>query len=315
MPSHTHSARTMSAADWGTLLAVSVVWGGSFFFIRVALVDLPTLTIVTARVGLAALILHGVLRLTGRRFPTDRPTLTAFLVMGILNNVLPFTLIVWGETRIGAGLAAILNAMTPLTTAVIAQFLTPDERLNPGKIAGILTGFLGVAVMIGETALDGLSADLVAELACLAATVCYGFSGIYGRRFGRMRLDPVVTAAGQLTASSLVLAPLALCFDQPWQLPMPGMAAIGAVIGIAVLSTAFAYILYFRLLASAGATNSALITLLVPVSAILLGALVLGERLEVRHFLGMALIGAGLALIDGRLVRRLLASIARLSSR
>ncbi|MDR3493727.1 MAG: DMT family transporter [Ancalomicrobiaceae bacterium] len=315
MPVPSSPKPVMSAADWGVLLVTSVVWGASFFFIRVAIADLPTLTIVASRVALAALILHVVLRLTGRRFPTDRPTLAAFLVMGLLNNVIPFTLIVWGETRVGAGLAAILNAMTPLTTAVIAQFLTPDERLNPGKVAGILTGLVGVAVMVGPAAFSGVSADFIAQLACLAATVSYGFAGIYGRRFGRMRLDPIVTATGQLTGSTVVLVPITLLVDRPWDLAAPGLASVGAVIGIAVLSTAFAYILFFRLLASAGATNAALITLLVPVSAIFLGVLVLGEHLEPRQILGMAMIAGGLVLIDGRLPRRLINGIAALNSR
>jgi drug/metabolite transporter (DMT)-like permease len=223
--------------------------------------------------------------------------------MGVLNNVIPFSLIVWGQAHIASGLASILNAMTPLFTVVVAHFLTADEKLTPQRAAGVAIGFGGVAVMVGPAALQGFGTDLLAQLACLAAAVFYSFAGVYGRRFRRLGLAPLQTAFGQVATSSLLLVPLALLVDRPWTLPMPGLATWAAVIGLAVVSTAFAYGLYFRILARAGATNVLLVTFLVPVSAILLGALVLGERLQPRHFAGMALIGVGLAAIDGRLAR------------
>jgi drug/metabolite transporter (DMT)-like permease len=226
----------------------------------------------------------------------------AFFVMGLLNNVAPFSLVVWGQSHIASGLAAILNATTPLWTVVVAHFLTADEKMTGKRIAGVIFGIAGVAVMIGPTALEGLGANLMAELAVLLAALSYAFAGVYGRRFARMGIDPVLTAAGQTTASTLILTPIALWVDRPWTLAAPGPATWGAVVGIAVLSTAVGYVLYFRLLASAGATNLLLVTFLIPVSAILLGAFVLGERLDPRHYFGMGLIGLGLAAIDGRLL-------------
>ena len=296
--------KPMTAAEWGLLVALSILWGGSFFFASVALRELPPLTLVALRVGIAAAILNLVLAARGQRMPRSRAVWTAFLGMGALNNAVPFCLIAWGQTHIASGLAAILNATTPLWTVVLAHLLTRDERMTASKAAGVLIGFAGVAVMLGPALLTELGADALAQLAVLAAAVSYALAGIYGRRFRAMGVPPFATAAGQVTASTLLLAPLALVVDRPWALPAPGSSTIAAVLGFAALSTALAYILYFRLLATVGATNLLLVTFLIPVSAILLGVLLLDERLEPRQIVGMALIGAGLAAIDGRLIRR-----------
>jgi drug/metabolite transporter (DMT)-like permease len=290
----------MTRLEWGMLLALSILWGASFFFVGVAIKELPLLTIVALRVGLAALILNAVAVALGMRMPRERGPWLAFLGMGLLNNVAPFCLIVWGQAHIASGLAAILNATTPLATVVVAHVVTDDEKLTGGRLAGVLFGLAGVAVMIGPEALKGLGGDAPAEFAVLLAAISYAFAGVYGRRFARMGVAPLVTATGQVTASTLVLAPITLLIDRPWTLPAPSLATSGAVIGVAALSTALAYVLYFRILATAGATNLLLVTFLIPVSAILLGSFILGERLDPRHFLGMALIGAGLASIDGR---------------
>ena len=295
--------RAMGAAEWAMLGALSVLWGGSFFFVGVAVVELPPLTIVALRVGVAALALHLVVLAMGLRMPCGGRAWADFLAMGLLNNVVPFSLIVWGQTHIASGLAAILNATTPLFTVFVAHALTRDERMRAGHLAGAVLGFAGVAVMIGPDALAGLGADLVAQLAVLGAAMSYAFAGVFGRRFARTGVAPSLAATGQVTASVLVLAPLALAVETPWELPAPGAEVWGAVVGLALLSTALAYLLYFRILARAGATNLLVVTFLIPVSAIALGAAVLGERLAPLHFAGMALIGLGLALIDGRLVR------------
>lgn len=295
----------MSARDWGLLAALSVLWGGSFLFVGVAVRELPPLTIVALRVLLAALALAAALRIAGVVFPRSRPVWLAFLGMGVLNNAIPFSLIVWGQTQIPSGLASILNATTPLFTVLVAHAFTVDERLTRSRIAGLLIGFAGVVAMIGPGALEALGNDVLAQLAVLAAAVSYAFAGVFGRRFKRLGVPPLATAAGQVCASSLLLVPLALLVDRPWTLPLPSGQAAAAVLALALLSTAVAYILYFRLLASAGATNLLLVTFLIPVSAIALGALVLGERLEPKHFAGMALIGLGLAYIDGRLPSRI----------
>jgi len=256
--------------------------------------ELGPFTVVFARVSLAALALALVVPL--RR---DAPW-SSYVAMGFLNNALPFSLIFWGQTEIGSGLASILNATTPLITLVVAHALTPDEKINRTKIAALLTGLSGVVVLIGPAALAGGSA-LWAEAACLAAALSYAFAGIYGRRFRRMGIAPAEAAAGQLSASAVLILPIMLVVDRPWTLSSPSLTVWLALGALALLSTALAYVLYFRILAAAGATVLLLVTFLIPVPAILLGAMVLGERLEPRHYAGMALIGLGLAIIDGRI--------------
>jgi drug/metabolite transporter (DMT)-like permease len=290
--------RVMAPLEWLLLGALSVLWGGSFFFAKVALADLPPLTVVLGRVGLAAIALNLMVRARGLRMPTSHRAWGAFLVMGGLNNLIPFSLIFWGQTEIASGLASILNATTPLFTVVLAHLLTRDEPMTGNRLAGVLAGLLGVVLMIGPTALAGLGVHVVDQLACLAAALSYAFAGIFGRRFRDM--PPLVTAAGQVSATTLMILPVALIVDQPWSLPLPGLATWGALAGLALLSTALAYVIYFRILAAAGATNLLLVTFLIPVSALVLGMTILGERLDLRHFAGMALIGLGLAAIDGR---------------
>jgi drug/metabolite transporter (DMT)-like permease len=294
----------MNGAEWGLMILLSVVWGGSFFFNQVAVAELPPLSVVAARVAGAAVILLVVLRALGLRLPRERRIWAAFLMMGLLNNAIPFTLIVWGQTQIASGVAAILNASTPVFAVIFAHFLTADEPLTGRRLGGVLLGLGGVALMIGGSAVEALGGEVVAKVAVLGAAVSYALAGIFGRRFRAMGAAPMATATGQLVMSSLILIPLALLVDRPWTLPMPSGAAIGALAGVAAFSTALAYVIYFRLLSTAGATNLLLVTLLVPVTAILLGVAFLGEGLLPRHVVGMALIGAGLAAIDGRLLRR-----------
>ncbi len=296
--------RSMTSGEWALLLVLSVLWGGSFFFNGLGLRAFPPLTLVLLRVGLAAIILFGVMRVMAIAIPRDRGSWAAFFGMGLLNNAVPFGLIVWGQTHIASGLASILNATTPLFTVIVAHVLTGDEKMTGGRLAGVVAGLAGVAVMIGPAALAGLGLDIAAQGACLAAALSYAFAGVFGRRFRRMGIAPLATATGQVTASTIMLIPLAALVDQPWTLAAPPALAWVAIVGLAALSTALAYVIYFRLLATAGATNLLLVTFLLPVSAIMLGWLVLGERLDPRHFVGMALIGAGLAAIDGRLVAR-----------
>jgi drug/metabolite transporter (DMT)-like permease len=295
----------MTATEWALLVSLSVLWGGSFLFVGVAVRELPPLAIVVARVVLAAAALLIVMRLVGARLPRGRKIWAAFFGMGVLNNAIPFTLIVWGQSHIASGVASILNATTPLFTVIVAHLFTADEPMTARKLAGVVAGFVGVAVMIGGAALSSLGVAVLAQLAMLAAALAYAFAGVYGRRFKAMGVEPVATAASMLTASSLMLAPVMLVVDRPWTLPAPSAAAVAALVGLALFSTSLGYILYFRLLATAGATNLLLVTFLIPVSAILLGTTLLGERLAPRHFLGMALIGCGLAAIDGRIVEAL----------
>lgn len=297
----------MNSKAWVMLVLLSILWGGSFFFVGVAVNDLPPLTIVTLRV--AAFTLWGIAMMIGLRPPKNLKVWTSFLGMGLLNNVIPFALIVWGQTQIASGLASILNAATPIFTVVVAGILLPDERPTPLKIVGVLLGFVGVAVMIGVPAL-GNKSNLLAQFAIVGAAISYAFAGVYGRRFKSLGVNPVITAAGQVTASTLILLPITLLVDGTIDTGRTSMNTWIAIAGLAVASTALAYILYFKILELAGATNVLLVTLLVPVSAILLGSLFLNESLEMIHLLGMALIALGLSAIDGRLWHRMKSAFA-----
>ncbi len=291
----------MSGADWLRLILLSVLWGGSFFFVGIAVPALPPLTIVLARVGLAALVLAAALPLLRLPWPRGARVWAALAVMGLMNNAVPFTLYVVAQGQITSGLASILNATTPLWGVVVAHVATRDERLTGAKALGVVLGFAGVAVMMGGAFGEG---TLWAQAACLGAALSYALAGVWGRRFGRMGLPPLSAAFGQVSCAALILLPLVLLVDQPWNLPVPGWGVIAALLGLAVLSTSFAYGLYFRLIASAGAVNAFLVTFLVPVSAVALGVAFLGEVLALRQVAGMGLIGLGLVVIDGRLWRR-----------
>jgi drug/metabolite transporter (DMT)-like permease len=291
---------TMTIFEWGLLILLSVLWGGSFFFSKVALHELPPFTVVLARVGLAALALAIYLRVTQQDIPAASGIWPAFFGMGLLNNMIPFSLLFWGQTQIASGLASILNATTSVFSILVAHFLTTDERMTPNKIAGIVLGVGGVAVLMAGNVFSGQRQPPLALLACLGAALSYGFAGVFGRRFRRIGIAPAVGAFGQTAATTIMMVPVVLVFDAPWQLPIPSTVTFAALAGLALLSTALAYVIFFRILAGGGAINSSLVTLLIPVSAILLGSLVLGERLAANHFVGMALIAMGLLSIDGR---------------
>ena len=296
----------MSLRVWIWLLSLSVLWGGSFFFAKVAIGELRPLTVVFARVALAALALNLVLSLTGRSLFRRGTPWPAFIAMGLLNNMIPFSLIFWGQTQIASGLASILNATTPLFTLVVAHLATRDERMDGAKVAALLTGLAGVALLVGPDLLVGDQSGFMGQLACLGAALSYAFAGVYGRRFQIMGMAPMQAAAGQVTASAMLILPIMLMIDLPWTLPAPPSATVWAALaGLALLSTALAYVLYFQILAAAGAINLLLVTFLIPVTAILLGTAFLGERLAPRQFAGMALIGVGLAVLDGRIAARL----------
>ena len=292
-------SQVMTAMQWTLLGLLSLLWGGSFVGAEVALRELAPFSVVFARVALAALALLLVVRWRGLSMPRGIAGWAPFLVMGLLNNVVPFSLIVWGQTRIGAGLAAVLNATTPLFAVLLAHALG-QEHLSVRRVLAVAGGVAGVAVLVGPSALAGLDAETGAQLAVLGAALSYAFAGVFGRRF---RSQPVlVTATGQVTASSLLLLPVVLLVEPPWQQAMPGAATLFALLALGLLSTAVAYLLYFHLLATAGATNLLLVTLLIPVSAMAMAALLLGEAVGARQLLGMSLIGLALLLLDGRVL-------------
>ncbi len=209
-----------------------------------------------------------------------------------------------GQTHIAVGLASILNATTPLFTLVAAHLLTPDERMTSAKSLALSAGLAGVVVLIGPDLLLQSGPSQWGQIACLGAALSYALAGIYGRRFKSLGVGSMEAAAGQVTASTVLILPIMLIVDRPWMLPaFPSVTTWAALTALAFLSTALAYVLYFRILAVAGATNLLLVTFMIPPMAILLGAAFLDERLTPRHFAGMALIGVGLAVIDGRLGR------------
>lgn len=296
----------MTVRTWALLALLGLIWGGSFFFARVAVAHVPPFTLVVLRLSLAALALHLYIRGRFGMYQALAARWREFALMGLINNAIPHAFLFLGQTEIGAGLAAILNATTPVWTVIIANMATEDEKLSSAKIAGCLLGLAGTVVLIGPSAVAGLfgtasDIPLWALVLPVLAAVSYGFAATYGKRF--RNLAPPVTAAGQLTASTLIMLPVAAFADTPWLLPMPPIEATLSILGLALVSTAYAYILFFRIMAEAGATNTSLVTLLVPPSAILLGYLFLGETLQAADVAGMALIALGLAVLDGRILR------------
>lgn len=284
------------------LIMLSILWGGSFFFVEVALNDLPAFSVVAFRVIISAITLWAVVFTLKLSIPRSAGIWAGFLVMGLLNNAIPFSLITWGQVQVSAGLASILNAAVPFFTVVVAGILLPDEKIGPLKIIGVLIGFFGVAVMIG---LPGAQTDyyVLAQFAILASGLSYAFATTYGRRFKRLGVHPIVLAGAQAITASLVMIPIALSVDGVPNFHAISMTSILALLGLGVVSTAIAYILFFKILESAGAVNVSLVTLLIPISAILLGVFILQERLEMIHLVGMGLIAIGLSFVDGRLWR------------
>lgn len=301
--------KTMSTLAWALLLFLAFIWGGSFVFAKVAVAEIPPFTLVLLRVGLAASTLWIVCLVTGVAMPRTLGAWGAYAVMGLLNNVIAFSLIFTGQQEIGASLASILNGSMPFFTVLVAGLLLADEKFSTRKIVGIAIGFAGVVLIIGPRHLLGLGDHLLSELMLIGAAISYAFASVWGRRFAGQ--NPMATATGQLTMSTLMMIPIASFVDQPWTLPIPSVATIGSVIALAVICTAFAYVLFFRILDMAGATNVSLVTMLVPVSATLLAVPLLGERLELLTILGFAVITLGLMVLDGRPVRYLWERLAR----
>lgn len=295
----------IDARDWSLLAVLSVLWGGSFFFNGVVLRELPPLTVVLLRVALAAMILLPVLRAYQIRFPVGLSGWKPFFAIALLNNVLPFSLIVIGQTYIPSGLASILNATTPLFT-VMVMAAAGDEKLHARRVVGVVTGLIGVIILHGQDVhgqdLGFQSGEGAGILLCLAAAFSYGLSALYARR-KLSNSPPLATATFQLLASALMMTIVAAVVERPWQLPMPGVTTWLAMIGLAGLSTALAYIVFFQVLRRSGSTNVMLVTLLIPVTAILLGYLVLGESISLREIIGALVIGSALLLMDGRVLK------------
>jgi len=289
----------MRPVDWAMLGLLSIIWGCSFFLIEIALRGFGPFTVVFLRVTVAASVLLCVMRLGGLRFNSGLKGWGLYLLLGLLNNAVPFSLITWGQTRIESGSAAIFNATTPIFAGILAHFFTTDERLTTNKVIGMIVGFLGVYLMMKPELNGGLSWRGFGQIAVLGAALMYAVAGIFAKRFSGD--PPVVTAAGMLVGAGILMLPLALVVDSPFS-ARPSLAAIGAVAALAVVGTALAYVIFFRILAAAGATNVLLVTFLVPIGALTLGVAVLNEIIRWEELAGMGLIFLGLAFIDGRVI-------------
>ena len=294
--------KSLSTAAWIPLILLSVIWGASFLSIRIALDEVPVAWVVAHRVGWAALLLWVVVALRGEDVPRSLGLWGACLVMGCLNNVIPFSLMAWGQLHIETGLTSILNAAAALFAVPVAALAFADERLTARRALGVTLGFFGVATAVGLGALAEFDLRSLGQLAVLAGALSYAFAGAWAR--ARLSgLSPFVAAAGMLTGSTLVMVPGAWILEGPPDLTL-GLRTWAAIAYYAVLGTAVAYLLYYRILALAGAANLLLCTLMIPPIAILLGALVLGEALAPRAFLGFGILALGLLILDGRLFRR-----------
>ena len=295
--------KSISLRAWAELLLLGGIWGASFLSNAVILREIGFLTVVAFRVAGAALILWLYVWLRGLPVPREARIWGAFALMGLLNNALPFMLITWGQQYIASGLTSILNASTAIFGVLVAALVFADERLTRAKLAGISLGFAGAAIVIGPDAIRGLDLTALAQLALIGSSLCYAIAGA----FGRLRLSglaPQVAAAGMLSGAALFMLPLAI-----WAEGMPRLAYSGLTWGamtyLAVVATAAAYLLYYRVMAMAGAGNLLLVTLLVAPVAILLGAVFLDEALSLRAYAGFGLLALGLVVIDGRALRAL----------
>ena len=295
--------RTITAESWGLLALLATLWGASFLSIRIALDEVPPLTAVAHRVGWATLVLWVYVIVRRLPLPRGRHVWIGFMGMGLLNNVIPFSLMAWGQLYIPSGLTSIFNAATAIFGVLIAALLLSDETLSKRKAIGVAVGFAGVVTAIGIDSLRAFDITSLAQIAVLAGTISYAFAGVWARKH-LSGLAPQVAAAGMLTASTLIMLPLAWFIDGPIRLDLQPRTML-AIAYYALGATALAYLLYYRVLALAGSGNLMLVTLMIAPIAILLGAVVLGETLSTNAYKGFALLALGLLIIDGRLIDRL----------
>ena len=294
----------ISNFDWVMIILLGVIWGASFFFARVAVLEIPPLTLTLLRVGIAGLALHVFLLIKKPKNTPSSHSFLPYIIMGLLNCALPFSLLFIGQQYIGAGLASIINAMTPVWTLIFAQIFTSDEGISPSKAIGIGFGFFGVVLMMGDAAFEGANLKLFALCSVLCATISYGVAGVFGKRF--KSASPVYSARGQLFGATLFMLPISFIFEQPWGLSFPSQYAIFSFLMLALVCTALAYLIYFKSLAQVGAVNTSIVTLIVPTSAIGLGIIFLNENLNSYQVIGLICISLCILILDGRLFKRLL---------
>lgn len=280
------------------LLLLAALWGPSFLFIKVSVAEIPPLTLVLGRVGLAAVLLYAVLRLQGRKLPKWGPVWKHVAIVALVHNAIPFVLFGWGEQYIDSALASILNGTTPLFTIVLAHFFVADDRLTPTKVVGTLLGFGGLALLIAPSLVGGIQATTWGLLAVTVASFFYGVALVYSRNHMR-GLPPLVAPTAQMFMATVYILPLALIFDRPFSLPAPSWPAVASLLALAVLGTAVAFIVYYRLVEQADASYVSMVTYMIPVFGVILGIVVLAEKLHWTAYVGCTLILVGVMIVNG----------------
>jgi drug/metabolite transporter (DMT)-like permease len=281
---------------------MALLWGSAFILIEIGLRSFQPNTLVFLRMAIATPFMLVALLILKEKLPRDLASWRQLFILGALNAALPFILFFWGQQYLDSGYASVLNATTPLWGVVVAHFLTDDEKATRARIVGVIVGLAGIIVMVGPQAMGGLSADLVAQLACIVSTLFYSFAAIYGRKLGQSSMTPMAVATGQVITACLIMLPVMLWFDRPWLQPMPEMGSMLAALALGVPATAIPYLLYFKTIDRAGASNAMLVAFIMPVVAIVLGVAFLGEALTGAQIAGTVLIALGLIAIDGRLL-------------
>lgn len=296
-------SRKLGPFEWLLLVIQSMLWGSSYIFQAIAIKEVPAATIMATRLvpGVAILLLAAWI--SGTRLPRGFAGWRPFLILGPLNTLIPTGLIIWGQREVPSGLAAILTATTPLVGLFVVHMLTHDEKLSVNKLVGVVIGILGVAVLVGGAAFVGTGSALLSQLAILCSTLLYSLAAVYAHRL--VGEPPMRMAVGQASSALLFSIPCAIVIDQPWTLSMPSTAAIASIILMGALSSGLAAIVHFTVLRRAGPSNTFLVTLLLPLTPLILGSIFLGERLAPREYFGAVIIGLALIVIDGRALRYL----------
>jgi len=288
----THLRQPNMAFELALLLTLATLWGASYTFIKLGVATIAPISLIAARTAIAGLLLLIIMRWRGVRLPRDLPTWRRFLFQACLNSVIPWTLIAWGERLVDAGLATILNSAAPIFTFLLTVLVTRHEAATPRKLFGVVAGMAGICLIVGVDAFHGIGRGLWAEIAIVAATICYAGAAIFSRGF--KDLDPMAPAAGSLLAGAAILIPASLAVEQPWTLA-PSASSILALLGLAVFSTAAAFVIYFRLIQTLGSVGTtAQAYLRVPIG-VAIGVTFLDERLSSTAWIGLACVVVGVA--------------------
>jgi drug/metabolite transporter (DMT)-like permease len=299
------AAPKLDGTSWAMIGTMALLWGSAFFLIEIGLQSFAPNTLVFLRLAIVAPFMMITLHFMKERLPRDLASWRQLFILGALNAALPFILFFWGQAKLdNSGYASVLNATTPLWGVIVAHFLTDDEKATRLRIAGVIVGMAGIVVMVGPSAMGGMSANLFAQIACMLSTVFYSFAAIYGRKLGQSTMTPMAVATGQVIGAAIIMLPIMLYFDRPWLRPMPTQDALLATLALAVPATALPYLLYFKTIDRAGALNAMLVAFIMPVVAIAMGIAFLGETLTNGQIAGTLLIALGLVTLDGRIFTR-----------